>query len=517
MALSKQKKGPEERSYLEMFWAIVCYINFYIFSKLGMWWQKNVLGRSDRGVQPPGYAKLYDDYGAFYTKCVYGRISENYNRPVCSKPGPWIEVLDRTGFEYAETLNYTGEVRTCLNLGSYNYLGFAEDNLKCTRDTSKSLAKYSTSTCATRSGLGTTNVHLELEQLVARFVGKEEAIVYGMGYGTNATTLPVLVGKGGLVISDTLNHASLIVGIRSSGADVRVYKHNDPAHLEQVLRRAISEGQPKTRKPWTKILIVIEGIYSMEGEICRLPEIVALKKKYKAYLYVDEAHSIGALGKRGRGVCDYWGIDPAEVDILMGTFTKSFGSAGGYIASSKDMVASIRAATFSTTCDTSMSVPCAQQILTSMRIIMGEESPGEGAKRLGDLHQNSVYFRRRLKELGFHVFGDDDSPIIPVMICSLSKMTAFSRECMKRNIAVVVAAYPATPLLLGRARFCMSAAHSLEDLEWALREMVDIGSQCLVRGKELPGTLPKYEGDHRRVATHEDPELLAAVTGGTSS
>jgi serine palmitoyltransferase len=136
--------------------------------------------------------------------------------------------------------------------------------------------------------------------------------------------------------------------------------------LEQVLRQAISSGQPKTRKPWTKILIVIEGIYSMEGEICRLPEIVAIKKKYKvrkkgtnafsafdisfllsfflsqAYLYVDEAHSIGALGKHGRGVCDYWGVDPADVDILMGTFTKSFGSAGGYIASSKVSASSPR-------------------------------------------------------------------------------------------------------------------------------------------------------------------------------
>jgi 7-keto-8-aminopelargonate synthetase-like enzyme len=109
----------------------------------------------------------------------------------------------------------------------------------------------------------------------------------------------------------------------------------DPADLERVLREAFIQGQPRTGRPWTKIMIVVEGIYSMEGNICRLPEIVAIKKKYKAYLYVDEAHSIGALGKTGRGVCDYWGVDTADVDLLMGTFTKSFGSAGGYIAGSK--------------------------------------------------------------------------------------------------------------------------------------------------------------------------------------
>lgn len=508
--MAKKEKDPCDDSFTNTFWAIICYMNLLIFSKLVFWFRKNVLRQKDP-AERPGYATLYDDYGAFYTKCIFGRINDCFTRPIASKPGPWIEVIDRTGHEYAGDLGFTGNVRTCLNLGSYNYLGFADDSAVCLQDTSTCLEKYSTTTAAPRVNFGTTTIHQELEKLVARFVGKEDAIVFGMGYATNSTTLPSLVGKGGLIISDTLNHASLIVGIRNSEAEVRVYKHNDPKHLETVIRHAILNGQPRTRKPWTKILIVIEGIYSMEGEICRLPEIIAVKNKYKAYLYVDEAHSIGALGKRGRGVCDYWGVDPAEVDLLMGTFTKSFGSAGGYIAGSKEMISNIRATSFSSVYDTSMSVPCAQQIITSMKIIMGEQMPGEGAKRLEDLRNNSVYFRRRLKELGFWVFGDNDSPIIPVMLYSTATMVAFSRLCIKRNIAVVVAGYPATPLLLCRARFCMSAAHTKEDLEWALAELVEVGHWCGVRSKELPGTIKPKKSTHKRAVTVENRELVALV------
>eukprot|EP01102_Stenamoeba_stenopodia_P005290 TRINITY_DN1585_c0_g1_i1.p1 TRINITY_DN1585_c0_g1~~TRINITY_DN1585_c0_g1_i1.p1 ORF type:complete len:510 (+),score=87.80 TRINITY_DN1585_c0_g1_i1:268-1797(+) len=506
--MAKKEKDPCDDSFTNTFWAIMCYINLLIFSKLVLWFRRKILRQPDRSKQP-GYAPLYDDYGAFYIECIYSRIDDSFTRPIASKPGPWIEVMDRTGFSFAKNLGFTGNVKTALNLGSYNYLGFADDSALCLQDSSASLEKYSTTTAATRVNFGTTTVHLELERLVARFVGKEDAVIFGMGYATNSTTLPSLVGKGGLIISDTLNHASLIVGIRSSVAEVRVFKHNDPKHLEHVLREAILNGQPRTRKPWTKILIVIEGIYSMEGEICRLPEIIAVKNKYKAYLYVDEAHSIGALGKRGRGVCDYWGVNPEEVDLLMGTFTKSFGSAGGYIAGSKELISNIRATSFSSVYDTSMSVPCAQQIITSMKIIMGEQLPGEGAKRLEDLRNNSVYFRRRLKELGFWVFGDNDSPIIPVMLYSLSTMVAFSRLCMKRNIAVVVAGYPATPLLLCRARFCMSAAHTKEDLEWALAELVEVGNWCGVRSKELPGTIKPKKSVHKRATTVENRELVA--------
>lgn len=188
---------------------------------------------------------------------------------------------------------------------------------------------------SSRRELGTNPLHVELEALTARFLGVEDAISFGMGFATNALNLPSLLSPGCLVISDEKNHASIILGLRLSGAVIRVFKHNNMKSLEKVLQDAVFKGQPKTGEPWRKILIIVEGVFSMEGSIVKLPEILALKKKYKAYVYLDEAHSVGALGPNGRGVLDYYGIDPKEVDIHMGTYTKSFASSGGYIAGSK--------------------------------------------------------------------------------------------------------------------------------------------------------------------------------------
>jgi serine palmitoyltransferase len=152
--------------------------------------------------------------------------------------------------------------------------------------------------------------HQELEKTVAEFVGCEAAMTCGMGFATNSLNIPCLFSKGCLILSDELNHASLILGMRLSGATVMVFKHGNIDHLERLLRSAIIRGHPRSRRPWKKIIIVVEGVYSMEGTIARLPEIVALKKKYGAYIYLDEAHSVGAMGPNGRGVVDYFGLDP---------------------------------------------------------------------------------------------------------------------------------------------------------------------------------------------------------------
>lgn len=190
--------------------------------------------------------------------------------------------------------------------------------------------------CSSRVELGNTQLHNDLEKLTARYLGVEDAIVFGMGFATNSLNLPSLLSPGCLVVSDEKNHASIILGIRLSGATTKVFKHNNMKDLERVLRTNVVNGNNKNGgKPWRKIMIIVEGVFSMEGSIVRLPEIIALKKKYKAYLYLDEAHSIGAMGPNGGGAVDYFGVNPNDVDILMGTFTKSFGSAGGYIAGSK--------------------------------------------------------------------------------------------------------------------------------------------------------------------------------------
>ncbi|XP_029655680.2 serine palmitoyltransferase 2 [Octopus sinensis] len=263
---------------------------------------------------------------------------------------------------------------------------------------------------------GLLDIHMELDQTVADFLGVEEAITFPMGFATNSMNIPCLVSKGCLIVSDELNHASLVLGSRLSGATIRVFKHNNMVSLEKILKQAVVEGQPRTHQPWKKILIVCEGIYSMEGSICRLPEIVHLKKKYKAYLYLDEAHSIGAIGDNGRGVCEYFGIDPCEVDVMMGTFTKSFASAGGYIGGSKDLINYLRIKSHSSMYASCMSPAVAQQIISTIRVISGADGTTEGKKRIRQLKWNVRYFRRRLNELNVIVYGNKDSPVVPILL-----------------------------------------------------------------------------------------------------
>jgi len=375
----------------------------------------------------------------------------------------------------------TGKKLRCLNLASYNYLGFADNKGPHLEEVIKSVHKYGISTTSPRMGLGCTDLLKTLEREIAKFVGKEDAMIFGMGYGTNSTTISALVGKGDLIISDSLNHASLVNGCRASGAAIKVFKHNDPKDLERVIREAIVEGQPLIHRPWRKILIIVEGIYSMEGEICNLPEIVKIKKKYKCYLYVDEAHSIGALGKNARGVCDHFGIDPNDVDILMGTFTKSFASVGGYVAASKEITDYIRTQSIGQMYETSMSPGSLQQVITSLRIITGEDGTDLGKRKVKQLKDNSNFFRRALIDRGLRVFGDEDSPVIPIMLYFPAKISSFSRACLEKNIAVVVAGFPATPILLSRARFCVSASHTREDLEWAIKELEEIADKQLLK------------------------------------
>eukprot|EP01139_Manchomonas_bermudensis_P005704 Amastigsp_a175585_179.p1 type:complete len:490 gc:universal Amastigsp_a175585_179:32-1501(+) len=435
-----------------------------------------ILGRAPYAVTTePGYAELLADFDSFYTRRLYTRIRDCWNRPVGSAPGAQITVLERVSKDYNQTFELTGRSIRCLNLGSYNYLGFGENSGPCIEAVRETIGKFGVCACSPAAEAGRTRVQVELEELVARFVGKPAAIVFGMGFATNSTTIPTLVDKHSLIISDALNHSSIVSGCRASGAKVIAFKHNDPADLEAVLRKQIAEGQPRTHRAWSKILIIVEGIYSMEGEICKLPEIVALKKKYRAYLYVDEAHSIGAMGRRGRGVCEYTGVNPDDVDILMGTFTKSFGGVGGYIASSVELINYLRATDLGHLYGTSLSPAVATMVTTTMRIILGEDGTDDGKRRLAQLRDNSNYFRRSLIDMGFVVLGDNDSPIVPLMLYHPAKIPAFSRLALERGLAVVVVGYPATPIILSRTRFCVSAAHTREDIDRALEAISEIG------------------------------------------
>ncbi|OKL58434.1 Serine palmitoyltransferase 2 [Talaromyces atroroseus] len=430
-----------------------------------------------------GYAPIYSDFDSFYTRRLKLRINDCFDRPTTGVPGRYITLLDRETDDHNHHFRLTGTTTDSLNLSSYNYLGFAQSEGPCSDFAEETVRKAGISMSGSMGDAATSTLHIEVERQIARFVGKDDALVFSMGFVTNATTFPALVDRGCLILSDELNHASIRFGSRLSGASIRAFKHNNMADLEQKLRDAISQGQPRTHRPWKKILVTVEGLYSMEGTMVNLPRILELKKRYRFYLFVDEAHSIGAVGPRGRGVCDYFKVDPAQVDILMGTFTKSFGANGGYIAADKAIIDKLRATNAGQSFGEAPTPPVLAQILSALRLIAGEDPqhPSEGAERLQRLAFNSRYLRLGLKRLGFIVYGHDDAPIVPLMLYNPAKMPAFSHEMLKRKIAVVVVTYPATPLELSRVRFCVSAAHTKEDLDRLLVACDEVGDALQIK------------------------------------
>ncbi|KAI3831190.1 hypothetical protein MKW92_044953 [Papaver armeniacum] len=374
---------------------------------------------------------------------LYRRVQDCFNRPIASPPDSWIQVVERYSNDHNKTLKRTTSTRRCLNLGSYNYLGFAASDEYCTPRVIESLKKFSATTCSTRVDGGTTTLHAELDECVASFVGKEAAMVTGMGYVTNSAVLPVLIGKGGLIISDSLNHNSIVNG------------------------QGNADGHFLTHRPWKKIIVVVEGIYS--------------------------PRCIGAIGKSGRGVCESLRVDTCDVDIMMGTFSKSFGSCGGYIAASKEVIEYLKLTCPAHLYATAISPPAAQQILSSIKVILGNDGSRRGAQKLARIRENSNFFRSELQKMGFQVIGDNDSPVMPIMVYNPAKISAFSRECFKRNVAVVAVGYPAIKqLMLARVRICISASHTRKDLLTALEVISQVGD--LVGIKYFPAE-PKKLGD----------------------
>ena len=326
--------------------------------------------------------------------------------------------------------------------------------------------------CSTRLELGSSPGHVQLEARVAKFMGVESAITFGMGFATNSTVLPMLMDKRTLVLSDERNHCSIIHGCKLSSAKVRVFKHNDHRDLETKLIDAI-----QTRHRWSKIIIIVEGVYSMEGTICPIRELIALKKRYKAYLYLDEAHSIGALGDRGRGVCDFAGVSTGDVDLLMGTFTKSFGAAGGYIAGSKPLIDHIRRSSFAQYYATSMAPPVVAQVTAAFEYIDSKN----GRDLIRNLKLNTEFFRNELIKRDFLILGHRKSPVVPMMLYHIPKVPFVNRELHERGVAVSVVGFPATEITETRARFCLSAGHTRDQLERAIEIIDEVGGKAAIK------------------------------------
>lgn len=505
----------DEPPYYYLLTTYISYLILIIFGHVRDFFGKRFREEHYRHLKARnGYAPLNSDFDNFYVRRLKMRINDCFARPVTGVPGRYITLVDRRSRDHNLHFHLTGTTTQTLNMSSYNYLGFAQSEGPCADAVEDVVKRHGLSMTSPRGDTGTSDLHLDVEDLVSRFVGKQSAMVFSMGFGTNATAFPALVGKGCLIISDELNHASIRFGARLSGAMIEMFKHNDMGDLERRLREVISQGQPRTHRPWKKVLVVVEGLYSMEGTMCNLPGIVALKRKYKFNLFVDEAHSIGALGPRGRGVCDYFGIDPKEVDILMGTLTKSFGANGGYIAGDKTIIDKLRVTNAGSLYGESPAPPVLMQISSALRIITGELASGQGEERLQRLAFNSRYLRLGLKRLGFIVYGHDDSPIIPLLLYNPAKMPAFSHQMLRRKISVVVVGYPATPLVSSRARFCVSAAHTKDDLDRLLTACDEIGT--VLQLKFSSGVAGGAEPLHESIANQKERDRFASERGRSS-
>ena len=414
-----------------------------------------------------------------YVKHVFGYVRPCFEREVISSPNDTIK------------LKIYSDIKPCINMGSYNYLAYGgtyKDNLLFNKgkkeelDITLEMSEYSKtiSECTNRKNLKKESITLlELtEKKFSEFIGTESAIFLPMGWATNVTVIPLFADKNTLIMSDQLNHASIAMGCKLTGSKIISFKNNDPNDLEFKLLEEIEKCN-KINKSYNKILIIVEGIYSMEGGILVLTQFIRIKNTYKAYLYVDEAHSIGAIGERGKGICEYSNVNPNNIDILMGTFTKSFSSIGGYIAGSNKLISYIKHNSISVISDVSLAENCVKQISNVLDDLVSIDQSTIGINscnddvinkyispfnRIKNLSTNTKSMREKLIKYGLPLIGDDNSPVIPIMTGDMINMKRVSDECIKYGIAIVVAAYPATDIKSSRIRLCMSSAHTEEQI-----------------------------------------------------
>ena len=340
--------------------------------------------------------------------------------------------------------------RRMLNFASYSYLGLL-GHPKIGAAAQKALADYGTGTHGVRILAGTLPLHNELEQTIARFKKAEAAIVYSSGYVTNLTTVAGLVGRNDVVICDKFNHASIVDGCLLSGASFVRFRHNDMDSLE----RRLQQVEPDAAK-----LVVVDAVFSMDGDIINLPEVSRLCREYDAPLMVDEAHSLGVLGETGHGIEEYFGLEDA-IDIRMGTLSKTIPSVGGYIAGSEELINYLKHA--SRAFVFSAALPPAQVAAAKASFEVMETE----LDRVKTLQRNVGLFLGGLKERGFNTLYSE-TPIVPIICGEDEKAYEMTRLCQAENIFVLPVVSPAVPVGLARLRANVTAAHSEEDIAYSL-------------------------------------------------
>ena len=335
-------------------------------------------------------------------------------------------------------------------LGSNNYMGLTSDK-RVIKAAVKALKLYGTGCSGSRFLNGTLSLHLKLEKELARFTGFQDVITFSTGFQTNLGIIPTVCGRNDYILADRGNHASLVDAARLSFAKSFKYDHNDMADLEKQLQNLPADA-PK--------LIVTDGVFSMEGDLADIPGLARIKKKYNAKLMVDDSHGLGVMGKTGKGTAEYYGV-PGEVDILMGTFSKSFASLGGFMASNADVINYCRHASRPFIFSASLPPANAAAVLESMRII--ESEPW----RLARVLENADYMRKSFKQLGIPA-GDSIAPIIPITTYFTNRTFRITKALLDNGVYVNPVIAPAVPEGHTILRTSLVATHTIEQLNYAL-------------------------------------------------
>lgn len=342
---------------------------------------------------------------------------------------------------------------------SYSYLGLI-GHPKINEAAQKAISKYGTGTHGVRMLAGTLDLHNELEERIAKFKHADAAITYSSGYATNLTVISSLVGRGSYVISDKLNHASIVDGCQMSGAKFLRFNHKDMAHLERQLHHAGRASK----------LVVADAVFSMDGDIIDLPKVVELCKKYNAWLMIDEAHSLGVLGKTGRGIEEHFNLPSDAVDVKMGTLSKTIPSVGGYVAAKEDIITYLRNA--SRAYIFSAALPPAQTAAANAAFQIILEEPW----RIEKLQKNANHFIQGLKEGGLDTMMTETA-IVPVLCGEDDQAFAMTRAAQKENIFVLPVVSPAVPQGSARLRATVTAAHETSDIDQAMSVINKAGKE----------------------------------------
>ena len=365
----------------------------------------------------------------------------------------------------------TLEGKKFIMFGSNNYLGLANDP-RMKQASIEAIKKFGTGVAGSRFLNGNTVLHMELERKLAAFKQREAALVYATGYQMNLGVVSALVGKGDFAIVDKLDHASILDGCRLSHGEIRRFKHNNMVDLDRVLKE-IGPGHGK--------LVIVDGVFSMEGDIAPIPEISKICRKYGARLMVDDAHATGVMGKHGRGTCEHFGLDHKDVDLVVGTCSKSFASVGGFVVGDEEIIHYIQHVSRSMIF--SAALPPASVAAISKAIDIIEEEP----QRIKKLWDNAAYLMKNFKRMGLNT-GETRTPIIPVLIGDNEKTFTLWRMLYDNGLFTNPVVSPAVPPKRSLLRVVATATHTREQLDRAL----NIFETCVKKVlKKKPAALVK--------------------------